>query len=51
MSHFFNECIITKSKDDLDNIRRSSMVTTYFLSKFIKEVETCIDEGNDVKHK
>lgn len=51
VSHFFNECVIIKGKDDLDNLRRSAMVTTYFLSKFIKEVEKSIDDGSATLHK
>lgn len=38
ISHLFNEAFVVKSKEELENIKKSSMVTTYFLSKFIKEI-------------
>lgn len=31
-------------------MKKSSLVTSHFLSKFIKEIELVIDEGNPVKH-
>lgn len=50
VSHFFNECFAKKDEDELDNIKKSALVTTYFLSTFIKKIEKVIDEGSDTKH-
>lgn len=50
ISSFFNECFVSKSKDEIDNLKKSALVTTYFLQKLIKEVEKVIDEGNSTSH-
>jgi len=36
--NFFNECFVIKDSEEADNIRKSSKVTSYFFSKFVKEV-------------
>lgn len=39
-----------KDNEEIDNIRKSSLVSTYFLGKFIKEIEKVIDDGTAIKH-
>ncbi len=39
-----------KDSEEADNIRKSSKVTSYFFSKFVKEVEVAIDSGRGTKH-
>lgn len=34
----------------MENLRKSSKVTSYFFNKFIKEVEVVIDSGKATKH-
>lgn len=48
--NFFNECFAIKDSEEADNIRKSSKVTSYFFSKFVKEVEVAIDSGRGTKH-
>lgn len=50
VSHFFNECFVKKDNEEIENIKKSSLVSTYFLSKFIKEIEKIIDDGKPIKH-
>ncbi len=50
ISHFFNECVLKKDNSEIENIKKSSLVSTYFLSKFIKEIEKIIDDGKPAKH-
>jgi nucleosome binding factor SPN SPT16 subunit len=47
---FFNECFMAKDSEEIENMRRSSKITAYFFSKFIKEVEVVIDSGKPTKH-
>lgn len=42
-SKLLNECFSIKDKDEMDDIRRASKVTTYFLDKLISEVKRVID--------
>lgn len=49
-SQLINECFMIKDKDELDNMRRASRVTTYFLEKLIDEVKRVVDEDLTVPH-
>jgi nucleosome binding factor SPN SPT16 subunit len=41
---------MVKDVEEIENLRKSSKVTAYFFSKFIKEVEFVIDSGKQTKH-
>lgn len=50
IAELLNECFNVKDKDELENVRRASKVTTYFLEKLINEVKKVIDEDLTVTH-
>lgn len=41
---------MVKDAEEIENLKKSSKVTTYFFGKFIKEVEIVIDSGKQTKH-
>lgn len=50
MAELLNDCFNVKDKDELDNVRKSGKVTTYFLDKLINEVKRVIDEDVTISH-
>jgi nucleosome binding factor SPN SPT16 subunit len=41
---------MVKDAEEIENLKKSSKVTSYFFAKFIKEVEVVIDSGKATKH-
>jgi len=40
---------MAKDSEEIENLKKSSKVTSYFFNKFIKEVEVVIDSGKPTK--
>ena len=47
---FFNECFMIKDEEEIENMKKSGKVSSYFFGKAISEVELVIDSGKTTKH-